>query len=129
MSKQVAERFAEALHKLEENRDLEAIVNMHADNCEVGNIISPEKFHGRDGARQFWTTYRDTFGEVHSEFRNIFGAEGCAALEWTTTGTSTNGSPFGYDGVSILEIEGEQVTRFRAYFDPGGLGRQVARMR
>jgi len=30
-----------------------------------------------------------------------------------------------YDGVSILETDGERITRFRAYFDAGALGRQL----
>ena len=48
-----------------------------------------------------------------------------AALEWTTEGTSFNGSPLSYSGVTILEIEGEKVTRSSAYFDPSALGRQM----
>lgn len=125
MSQQIADKFVEALGKLEASRELEPLVAVFAGNCEVGNIVSPEKFHGRDGARKFWTTYRDTFGDVRSTFRNIFATENRAALEWVTEGTTSGGTAFKYEGVSILEIEGEQVTRFRAYFDAGELGQQV----
>lgn len=125
MAEHVADKFIAALHKLEEERDLETIVAVHAEEVEVGNIVSPEKFHGRDGAREFWTKYRATFGEVHSTFRNVIRADDRAALEWTTEGTSSDGQAVKYDGVSILEISGDQVTRFRAYFDAGNLGRQV----
>lgn len=126
MSAQVAEEFIGALRALEESRDLEKIVRIYAENCEVGNIVSPEKFHGRDGAREFWTKYRDTFGEVHSEFRNRIITDTRAALEWTTTGTTVGGAPVEYDGVSLLEIEGGRITRFRAYFNAGSLGQQIA---
>ena len=125
MSKQVADQFIEALWKLEETRDLEPIMAMYADDCEVGNVVATEKFHGRDGAREFWTKYRETFGEIKSTFRNVIATEGRAALEWTTKGTSTAGSPIEYDGVSILEIEGDKLTRFQAYFHAAELGRQV----
>ena len=125
MSAQVAERFIEGLRALEESRDLEKIVGVYADNCEVGNIVSPEKFLGHEGAREFWTKYRDTFGEVHSEFRNRIITDTRAALEWTTTGTTTGGAPINYDGVSLLEIEGDRITRFRAYFNAGSLGQQI----
>ncbi len=125
MSAQVAEQFIEALRALEESRDLEKIVGVHAEDCEVGNIISPEKFHGHNGAREFWTKYRDTFGEVRSEFRNRIITDTRAALEWTTSGTTTNGAPINYDGVSLLEIEGDRITRFRAYFNAGSLGQQI----
>lgn len=125
MSRQVAEQFIEALHKLEEDRELDPIVATYSEDCEVGNIIVPEKFKGPDGARRFWSEYRDTFGEIHSSFRNVIASDGSAALEWTTKATSADGDPLEYDGVSILEIEDGKVTRFRAYFNPRSLGRQM----
>ena len=126
MSEQTANRFIEALGRLEAGRDLEPVVRLFAPECEVGNVVSPEKFRGRDGAREFWgAKYRDTFGEVRSTFRNVFASEKGAVLEWTTEGTANDGTPVKYDGVSILEIDGEQITRFRAYFDAGNLGRQL----
>ena len=125
MSEQVVEQFIEALEKLEASRDVEAIVAVFAERCEVGNIIAPEKFQGREGARAVWMKYRDTFGEVRSTFRNVIATDGRAALEWTTAGTAANGEPINYEGVSILEIEGDKVTRFQAYFDAGKLGEQV----
>ncbi len=126
MSEQVARKFVEALGRLEAGRELDGIVAVFAPECEVGNVVSPEKFGGRDGAREFWgAKYRDTFGEVRSTFRNVFATENRAALEWTTEGTSSDGSPVKYEGVSILETDGELITRFCAYFDAGALGRQI----
>jgi hypothetical protein len=93
MSKEMADKFVAGLHALEESRDVESLVALYADESEIGNIVAPEKFKGQAGAREFWTKYRDTFGEVHSEFRNIFATEDRAALEWHTRGTSTNGDP------------------------------------
>lgn len=127
MSEQVAENFVQALRTLEESRDLESIVALHAEAAEVGNIVAPEKFHGQEGAREFWTKYRDTFGEVRSTFRNRIITDGRAALEWTTEGTSSGGEKINYEGVSILEIEADRITRFRAYFNAGALGQQIAK--
>lgn len=127
MAASIAERFIDALRGLEERRDLEAMVALYAEESEVGNVNAPEKFTGQAGAREFWTKYRDTFGEVRSTFRNRIINENCAALEWTTEGTTANGAPFNYEGVSIIEIEGDRITRFRAYFDPEALGRQIER--
>jgi len=126
MSKETAEKFIEALGRLEAGRDLEPIVSLFAGDCEVGNVVTPEPFRGREGAREFWgAKYRDTFGEVRSTFRNVFAGEGHAVLEWTTEGAANDGTPIHYDGVSVLEIDGESVRRFRAYFDAGALSRQL----
>jgi hypothetical protein len=126
MSEQTAAKFIEALGQLEAGRELETIVRLFAPGAEVGNVVSPEKFSGPEGAREFWgAKYRDTFGEVRSTFRNVFASENRAALEWTTEGTAHDGTPVKYDGVSILETDGEQITRFCAYFDAGALGRQL----
>jgi steroid delta-isomerase-like uncharacterized protein len=125
MSQEVADRFVEALWKLEQDRDVEALVDIHTEDCDVGNVAVARTFSGHDGLREFWTSYRDTFGDMKSEFRNVFAdEEGHAALEWTTTGKA-NGNEISYDGVSLLEIEDGKVTRFRAYFDPRTVNEQV----
>jgi ketosteroid isomerase-like protein len=124
MSKEVADNFVEALRKLEEDRDVEALVKIHTEDCEVGNVSVPGSFKGQDGLREFWTEYRKTFGEIKSTFRNVFATEEGAALEWTTEGTS-DGESVSYAGVSILEIEGDKVRRFIAYFDTRDLTPQV----
>jgi len=124
VSKEVADGFVEALRKLEEDRDVEALVEIHTEDCEVGNVSVPQTFRGHDGLREFWTNYRKTFGEMKSTFRNVFATEEGAALEWTTQGTS-NGEDVSYDGVSILEIEDGKVRRFMAYFDTRDLTPQV----
>ena len=124
MSREVTEDFIEALRKLEEDRDVEAMVEIHTEDCEVGNVSVSETFRGHDGLREFWTEYRKTFGEMKSTFRNVFVTEEGAALEWTTEGTS-NGGTVTYAGVSILEVEGGKVSRFMAYFNPRALTPQV----
>jgi limonene-1,2-epoxide hydrolase len=124
MSREIADSFIEALHELEEDRHAEALVEIHTEDCEVGNVSVSQTFRGHDGLREFWTEYRKTFGEMKSTFRNVFATEEGAALEWTTEGTS-NGEDVSYAGVSILEVEGGKVRRFMAYFDTRALTPQV----
>jgi ketosteroid isomerase-like protein len=125
MSKEVAQKFVEALWKLEQDRDVEALVEIHTDDCDVGNVAVPRTFSSLDGLREFWTSYRDTFGEMKSEFRNVFADEsGHAALEWNTS-AQANGNEVSYEGVSLLEIQNGKVSRFRAYFDPRTVNDQV----
>ena len=125
MSQEVAERFVDALHKLEEDRDVETLVEIHTEDCDVGNVAVPKTFSGHEGLREFWTSYRETFGNMRSEFRNVFADDaGHAALEWNTSGDA-NGNDVSYDGVSLLEIADGKVNRFRAYFDPRTVNEQV----
>jgi len=49
MSQEVAGRFVDALHELEEKRDVETLVEIHTEDCEVGNVAVPETFDGHDG--------------------------------------------------------------------------------
>jgi ketosteroid isomerase-like protein len=121
----IPQQFIEALAALERDRDLEPMRQLFTADSEIGNIVSPREFSGPDGARTFWDAYRETFGEVSSTFRNVIVSDGRAALEWTTTGTSTHGAPVTYAGVSILEFADGQISRFWAYFDPSDLGRQM----
>ena len=88
-------------------------------------MINPDQFEGPDGARQFWTEYRGAFEVAKSEFQTIIVGTQGAAPEWTTTGTSLDGNPVHYTGVTLLEMDSDKITRSCAYFDPGALGRQM----
>jgi hypothetical protein len=118
----VADGFVEALYKPVEA--VEARVAIHTDDCEVSNVSLPGTFRGHEGLCEFWTSYRSTFGEMRSEFRNVLATEVGAALEWMTQGAS-NGESVAYDGVSILEIEGGKARRCMAYVDTRALTPQV----
>jgi steroid delta-isomerase-like uncharacterized protein len=127
MSREVADKFVEALWKLEDERDVEALVEIHTEDCDVGNVAVPRTFSGHDGLREFWTGYRDTFGDMKSQFRNVFADDaGHAALEWNTSGQA-NGNEVSYEGVSLLETRNGKVSRFRAYFDPRTFNEQVVK--
>jgi hypothetical protein len=125
MSEQIAENFINALHKLEETGEPDEIASLYADNAEIINVVSPKKFNGIEGAREFWTKYRETFGEMRSEFRNKIYNDERAALEWTTTGTSKGENDITYSGVTILEFAGDKISRSCAYFNAHDLGRQI----
>jgi hypothetical protein len=125
MANDTAKKFIDALHKLEAERDLDTIVSLFSDDCDINNVVTVDNDGHKHDARRFWQAYRDNFGEVESKFRNEIITDDRAALEWTTTGTSSEGHEFEYEGVSILEIEGDRITRFFAYFDPNKLGRQI----
>jgi steroid delta-isomerase-like uncharacterized protein len=127
MSVKTVESFIAALRKLEASREMDAVVSTFAEDCELGNAATPKSFSGREGAREFWRQYRDTFGEMKSTFRNVIATENRAALEWATEGTIHAGAVVSYEGVSILELEGGAIKRFHAYFDSKELSGQVVK--
>ncbi|MDY7231358.1 nuclear transport factor 2 family protein [Hyalangium rubrum] len=120
-----AQRFAEALTKLEESGDLEPLVSLFADDAQVSNVATSRVFSGREGARLFWKEYKGMLTRVKSTFRNLIESGDRVALEWETQGTAQNGAAVNYEGVSIIEWDGERISRFYAYFDPGLLGREM----
>ena len=125
MSNPLAAQFTAALANLEKQRDLASLAELFADNAEIGNVLAPERFHGPDGARDFWQKYRDTFETLESKYRNIIETDNRVVLEWSTKGYSAASHELSYDGVSILETSGGKIVRFRAYFDAVALGRQL----
>lgn len=122
MAENTTKSFIDALYKLESDRDLETICGLFSENAEVGNVVTDDK---EISAKEFWKSYRDNFDTVKSTFHNEIITDETAALEWTTSGTSSDGNEFKYDGVSILEIRDDKITRFHAYFDPNKLGKQI----
>ena len=122
----IEEKFIEALKKLETDENLDEIVGLFADDSQIGNVaMDNNNLQGKDGAREFWKSYCDTFGEIESTFKNKIVSDSRAALEWTSVGTSKNGSEINYEGVSILEFDNGHIKRFFAYFNPGKLGREM----
>ena len=117
-----AQRFVEALYRLENQGDVDSIASLFGDAAEVSNPTDDEPHRGREGARAFWSKYRQSFDRIHSEFRNIVESDDAALLEWRSEGRTAAGDDFAYDGVSVLEFEGGTIRRFRAYFDPRALG-------
>jgi hypothetical protein len=125
VSAHIAKTFIEALRKLESERDVETIVSLFTDDAVIDNVTSLEGKHGTQGAREFWTAYRETFATMASTFRNEIISDNKIALEWETSGAANNGQPLSYKGVSILEVDNQKISRFYAYFDPRTLGRQI----
>jgi ketosteroid isomerase-like protein len=116
-----AQRFIGALYRLENDGDVDTIAGLYGDAAEVSNPTDTKPHRGRDGAREFWSKYRESFEHVHSEFRNVVESDDTALLEWRSDGRTAAGEDFSYDGVSVIEFDGDSIRRFRAYFDPHAL--------
>jgi ketosteroid isomerase-like protein len=126
MAMERAQRFVEALTRLEENGDLDSLLELFGEDAQVSNVASHRTFHGHEGAREFWREYKGMLRQVKSTFRNMNEAWDRVSLEWTSSGTAHNGAAVDYEGVSIIEWDGEKIARFYAYFDPRVLGLELS---
>jgi ketosteroid isomerase-like protein len=130
-TQQLAHQFIDALHTLEQGDEsnVDALVELYSDDARLTNSalkLAGEERNGKEGARQFWSEYRKTFGEAYSDFFQVTTNEESAGLFWTTKGTGNNGQPMEYDGVSLLVFNGEgKITLFRGYYDTRELSRSV----
>jgi hypothetical protein len=120
-SMNMTRKFMDALDTLERYGDVDYITSLFSDQCDIGNAVSPNTFVGREGAIIFWSTYRSWFREVQSTIHKMVVQDGRSAIEWTSTGTTARGHVINYEGLTILEFEGDLITRFRAYFNPQAL--------
>lgn len=108
--------FIEALRRLEEGGDARPIAELFADDADVSNPLVYHKGEGGQGALAFWTSYREAFASIRSEFRHVVEQDGVAMLEWTSEGQADGGA-VRYGGVSVLEHGEAGIKAFRTYFD------------
>ena len=116
-----AEQFIAALREIEDRSNVEPMAALYAENAEASNAVMTEPDRSAEGAKHFWTKYRESFTRVHSEFRNVVENEQAALLEWTSEVTTAAGLSTTYDGVTVVEFGGGKIRRSRAYFNPNAL--------
>lgn len=114
---ELTKHFIDALGRLHEGRDVEPLVELFSDDATLTKAGLPHQQRGADGARTFWTQYRDVFGDLSSDFSHTVTDDSIAYLEWSSTGTLRDGTDFSYDGVSVLEGDDQTITAFRTYYD------------
>jgi ketosteroid isomerase-like protein len=113
----VADRFTAALAEAERSGDPQPLAELFTADAELTNLAKPEPSRGAVGARGFWADYLKAFGNIRSEFDHKVMGDTTAVLEWTSEGTLPTGKPIRYRGVSILEVRGDRVGKFRTYYD------------
>ena len=109
----IAERFKQALQQTEQNRDASIVAGLFREGAQLTNLGGD---HGTD-PQKFWQIYLEQFSEIRSEFTSETIGENSAALEWRSRGTSKEGKPVDYRGISVIEFDGDALTSFRTYYD------------
>jgi len=114
---EIANKFIDALHRLEESGNLDVITDLFADGAVLSNPQVRHSAAEGNAARTFWSGYLEAFATINSKFSNVVENNGIAMLEWTSKGTVAD-NPVSYEGVSVIEVRDGKITAFRAYFDP-----------
>ena len=117
MANQATETFMRALHGLEGSGQVDELVALFSEDCELENLAATTPVKGRDSAHQFWVNYYAAFQQIQSEFTRVIEGDQLAVLEWTARGALRDGQPIEYRGVSILEWDGDRVRNFQTYYD------------
>jgi ketosteroid isomerase-like protein len=120
----VTDDFARRLQEFERTRDVDPLVELFSDDAELSKLDGADVRHGRDGARRFWTEYREVFDDLRSEFTGDTRGGDRAVLEWVAEGSLRPAGDGGarsvrYPGVSILEVADGAIRRFRTVYDSG----------
>jgi ketosteroid isomerase-like protein len=116
MASRMVGQFMKALCSAEERHDPEPLLGLFGEDA---SFWSPrrETHGGSDACRRFWSDYLVAFRDVHSDFKGVREGDGFAVLEWESNGHLADGAPIRYTGVTIIEGDGEKLSRFRTYFD------------
>jgi ketosteroid isomerase-like protein len=118
MASELTRRFMEALQGAERTGDIGPLVELFSEDAELSNLGGTEPTHGKAGAVRFWRDYLGVFRRIRSEFTLVLEGDGAVALEWVSEGGLPGGHPIRYAGISVLEMHGGRIRRFRAYYDP-----------
>ena len=121
----MTERFTAALHTIDSDRDVAAMLELTGDDAELMKLDERNETSGKDGARTFWEDYRNVFGDLETTFTSSVIGENSAALEWTSTGTLRSGSPFTYRGVTVIEGDEDRLTGVRTYYDSAAFVQKI----
>jgi ketosteroid isomerase-like protein len=105
------------LQDYEDTGEIEPLVALFNGQAELEKLASKTPSCGQEGARQFWQLYLANFQQVRSTFTHVMKGPDGIVLEWDSEGARPDGTPVRYRGVSILELDGEKVSRFRTYYD------------
>ena len=73
---ELTKKFVAALSELHESRDAEPLVELFGEEATLDKAGVPHGQHGRDGARTFWTQYRDVFDDLESSFSHTVTDDG-----------------------------------------------------
>jgi steroid Delta-isomerase len=99
--------------------DPEAVASTFAEDGTTFDPVSSPGITGRDGIREFFQSIYKNFKSVGLTEDSVFVAGNGAAVKWTGSGTSINGSEVRFEGIDVFEVnEDGKIQTLRAYWNP-----------
>ncbi|WP_300015111.1 nuclear transport factor 2 family protein [Pseudonocardia sp.] len=110
-----ARRFVAGLRRFEQDSDTAVFAALFAPDAVTERLDARGERQGE--VAEFWREYRDQFQEVRTTFFNVVEGDDQFALEWTSSGTLRDDRPIDYRGVTVIDLDGDAITRLRTYYD------------
>ena len=107
--------FADALQTFEKHGDVAAFAALFADDAVTQRLDARAT-----RSPPSTTSEKDVLIEVNwsrYSFQNCSTSPRRAALEWTSAATLTDGRPLQYRGVTVLDLDGDKISKLRTYYD------------
>jgi ketosteroid isomerase-like protein len=111
-------RFVRALRALENELDLQPLVQLCTDDCEIMSPLAESAVVGIEGIRRYWRQYLDRFQVVRTEFTTLVDGQHASAVEWISSAMTPDGQPVEFTGVTILKSADARITGMHIYCDP-----------
>ena len=96
-------------------RDAAAFAALFADDAVTQRFDARGERRGE--VEQFWQEYRAQFQSISTTFYDVVEGGDRVALEWTSDATLTDGRPLQYRGVTVLDLDGDTITKLSTYYD------------
>jgi ketosteroid isomerase-like protein len=110
-----ARTFATGLQTFEKDGDAAAFAALFADDAVTQRFDARGERRGE--VEQFWQEYRAQFQSISTTFYDVVEGGDRFALEWTSEGTLADGRPLHYRGVTVIDLDGDTISKLSTYYD------------
>src|SRR5438132_13384463 len=106
--------------------DPQAFANAFAEDGTTYDPVGTPGITGRQAIREFLESICKNFKTVGLTEDSVFVAGNGAAVKWTGTGTSANGSDVKFEGIDVFEVNADgKIQKVRAYWNPAEMIAQL----
>lgn len=110
-----AQTFATGLQTFEKDGDVAAFAALFTGDAVTQRFDARGERSGE--VEQFWQEYRAQFQSISTTFYDVVEGGDRFALEWTSDATLTDGRPLQYRGVTVIDLNGDKISKLSTYYD------------